>query len=92
MTGLPEQLASFFHVPIGRERPPNKRAPNAAKASLGAIAAVAVRYDQANIDIPMRQFFYVGAKFYLDGCIEEDEVLGMHVSGTALSRLGKYTG
>ncbi|EXJ67556.1 uncharacterized protein A1O5_09569 [Cladophialophora psammophila CBS 110553] len=54
----------------------------ATKASLGALcamASVASQYDDFEIDGSLRQSYYETAKFYLDECIEEDEVLGMRV-------------
>ncbi|KIW97443.1 uncharacterized protein Z519_01027 [Cladophialophora bantiana CBS 173.52] len=54
----------------------------ATKASLGALcalASVASQYDDLEIDGSLRQSYYETAKFYLDECIEEDEVLGMRV-------------
>jgi hypothetical protein len=52
------------------------------KASLGAlcaIAAVGAQYSTDDIDEQLRQSFYESAKFYVDECIEHDEVLGMQV-------------
>jgi hypothetical protein len=54
----------------------------ATKATLGALCAVACvasQYDDLMIESSLRRSYYETAKFYLDECIEEDEVLGMRV-------------
>lgn len=71
----PDEAAELFRSVYLDQQGPTK-------ASLGAICAIACvasQYDETTIDQSVRQSYYETAKFYLDDCIEEDEVLGMRV-------------
>ncbi|KAI1612254.1 hypothetical protein EDD36DRAFT_420102 [Exophiala viscosa] len=70
-----EEASELFRSVYMDEEGPTK----AALGAICAIACVASQYDEVTIDHSVRQSYYETAKFYLDDCIEEDEVLGMRV-------------